>query len=67
MIELNTEIPPPNLENDEIIFAEESPALEEATIESWKILLVDDEEEIHHVTQLALDGLIFFRKKTNFS
>ncbi|MGK7917823.1 MAG: response regulator [Prochloraceae cyanobacterium] len=54
------------IEDDEVIFTEESPALEEATTESWKILLVDDEQEIHHVTQLALDDLIFEGKKLTF-
>ena len=54
------------IEDDEVIFAEESPALEEVTTESWKILLVDDEQEIHSVTQLALDDLIFQGKKLTF-
>ena len=54
------------IEDDEVIFAEESPALEEVTTESWKILLVDDEQEIHHVTQLALDDVIFEGKKLTF-
>ena len=66
MIELNTENRDKNLENDEVIFVEESPTLEEVAIESWKILLVDDEPEIHHVTQLALDDLMFSGKKLTF-
>ncbi len=55
-----------DIEDDEVIFAEESPALEKVTIESWKILIVDDEQVIHNVTQLALDGLIFEEKKLTF-
>ncbi len=54
------------LEDDEVIFAEESPALENLTIESWKILIVDDKQVIHNVTQLALDGLMFLGKKLTF-
>ena len=66
MIELSNEGQEKNLGNDEVIFAEESPIVEEVTIESWKILLVDDEPEIHHVTQLALDDLIFEGKQLTF-
>ena len=52
--------------DDEVIFAEESPTIEEVTSESWKILLVDDEPEIHDVTRLALDDFIFAGKKIEF-
>jgi two-component system sensor histidine kinase ChiS len=32
----------------------------------WKIMIVDDEREIHEVTQLALDGFIFQGKALTF-
>ena len=62
----NSEVVGAGIEGDEVIFAEESPAREEETIESWKILLVDDEPAIHQVTQLALSDLIFEGKKLTF-
>ncbi|MDX2097031.1 MAG: ATP-binding protein [Leptolyngbyaceae cyanobacterium bins.59] len=39
-------------ESDDILFAKETEALE--TQASWKILIVDDEPEVHQVTELAL-------------
>ena len=54
------------IEDERIIFAEESPASEEESSQSWKILLVDDEPEIHDVTRLALQDLIFEDKKLTF-
>jgi len=46
--------------HDELCFAEESESLAANTGKSgWKILIADDEEEIHHVTLLALQGLTF--------
>ena len=42
--------------DDDILFADEAP--EESTVEdAWTILIVDDDEEVHSVTELALDGL----------
>ena len=66
LIYQDSEVVRESIENDEVIFAEESPAQEEETIESWKILLVDDEPAIHKVTQLALADLIFEGKKLTF-
>ena len=63
---LSEEKDKPFSEGDEVIFAEESPTLEEVKSENWKILLVDDEPEIHNVTRLALDDLIFEGKKLTF-
>jgi len=33
---------------------------------SWKVMIVDDEREIHEVTQLALDGFTFQQKPVSF-
>ena len=33
---------------------------------TWKIMIVDDEQEIHDVTQIALDGFVFQGKPINF-
>ncbi len=34
--------------------------------EPWKVMIVDDEQEIHDVTQIALDGFIFHNKPISF-
>lgn len=39
---------------DAFVFQEEEAAVEHK--ETWKVLLVDDEPEVHNVTKLALDG-----------
>jgi len=49
--------------SDELIFAEETTGSIESASKSpdgtWKILIVDDEEEVHTVTRLVLDDLAF--------
>lgn len=53
--------------NDDLIFAEEE-TIQENTLGYWKILIVDDDPEIHKVTKLVLDELEFnFRKLKCFS
>lgn len=51
--------------NDELIFADEQ---EEKAISkgNWKILIVDDEEQIHSVTKLALRGFSYHNKELEF-
>lgn len=51
--------------SDELTFADET---EEAAPErgSWTILIVDDEEEVHSVTRLALRGFEFQGRTLNF-
>jgi two-component system sensor histidine kinase ChiS len=34
--------------------------------DTWKVMIVDDEREIHEVTQLALDGFVFQGKALTF-
>ncbi|MEO0842234.1 MAG: ATP-binding protein [Cyanobacteria bacterium J06643_5] len=59
-------------ENDELLFENEDDELilteEEAQQpqNSWKVMIVDDEIEIHSVTKLALDDFIFENKKLDF-
>lgn len=59
---------PTGYENDELIFLEEdeSQAGEEAKLGHWNVLVVDDDEEIHSVTRLALSDLILNEKKLRF-
>ncbi len=42
--------------DDDLLFASEIVSGEASTLLPWKILIVDDEEEVHRVTRLALSG-----------
>ncbi|XZO03616.1 MAG: adenylate/guanylate cyclase domain-containing protein [Microcoleus sp.] len=53
-------------DDEDLIFIEEDER-EEKTIESsWKVLIVDDEIEIHHITKLALKDFKFANKLISF-
>ncbi|MFM9263989.1 adenylate/guanylate cyclase domain-containing protein [Tychonema sp. BBK16] len=53
-------------EDEDLIFIEEE-ALEEKPIkDTWKVLIVDDEIEIHTITKLALKDFIFENKSIIF-
>ena len=54
-------------ENDELVFLDDdSPAEEQSLLgKDWNILIVDDDEEIHTVTRLALSDLIVNERKLN--
>jgi response regulator RpfG family c-di-GMP phosphodiesterase len=51
---------------DEIMFAEDVEEEEEITLQPWKILIVDDESEVHAVTKLALSDFIFLNRRIQF-
>jgi len=53
-------------EDEELIFIEEDPLEEEQIESSWKVLIVDDEIEIHKITKLALQDFTFENKFINF-
>ncbi len=54
-------------ENDELVFlAEDDSAEKEDVLGIWNILIVDDDEEIHTVTRLALSDLNLNGKKLHF-
>lgn len=58
---------PTGYENDELIFLEEDESTQaETNIGRWNVLVVDDDEEIHSVTRLALSDLILNDKKLHF-
>lgn len=59
---------PSGYENDELIFLEEDESNSEQTENQgfWNVLVVDDDEEIHSVTRLALSDLVVNDKKLNF-
>ncbi|GAC15960.1 bifunctional diguanylate cyclase/phosphodiesterase [Aliiglaciecola lipolytica] len=54
-------------ENDELIFlAEDESQEKETNLGRWNVLVVDDDEEIHTVTRLALSDLHLNDKKLHF-
>jgi len=55
-------------EDDELLFSEEEPIGDhEAEIEKpWKIIIADDQEEIHSVTKLVLDDFTFENRRLKF-
>ncbi|WP_286264902.1 bifunctional diguanylate cyclase/phosphodiesterase [Thalassotalea atypica] len=55
--------------NDDFLFiddSDEDEVLEDASGESWKVLIVDDDPEIHSVTQLALSDLIVLGRRLEY-
>lgn len=54
-------------QSDELVFVEEEiNSSVEGEITPWRVLLVDDEEEIHAVTTLALQGVTFADRPLEF-
>lgn len=52
--------------SDDFLFAEEPEISEPVAYGSWKILIVDDEPEVHVVTRLALSDFQFQHKTLSF-
>ena len=53
-------------EDEELIFIAEDAVEEKPRESSWKVLIVDDEIEIHNITKLALKEFIFSNKLITF-
>lgn len=53
-------------DTDELTFAEETTSSGEPEDTPWKIMLVDDEDEIHRITQVALANFTFEGKGLTF-
>jgi two-component system sensor histidine kinase ChiS len=53
-------------DDDAITFADDDSEIKGRHDHHWKIMLVDDEEEIHHVTRLALADFIFENRGVSF-
>ncbi|WP_271254813.1 diguanylate cyclase domain-containing protein [Pseudanabaena sp. Chao 1811] len=51
---------------DELEFADEVDQTLSESLESWKVLIVDDEVEIHNITRLALEDFSFDNKSLKF-
>ena len=54
--------------SDELIFADEAPSVETTAppARPWKILIVDDDEEVHSITKLALRNFTFDDRPLTF-
>ncbi|GHG04184.1 bifunctional diguanylate cyclase/phosphodiesterase [Thalassotalea marina] len=55
--------------NDDFLFiddSDEDEIVEDAGSDTWKVLIVDDDPEIHSVTQLALSDLIVLGKRLEY-
>jgi response regulator RpfG family c-di-GMP phosphodiesterase len=48
--------------NDSLIFAEEFEDADSAPLKNWKVLIIDDEPEIHQVTRLVVSDFVFAGK-----
>ena len=51
---------------DELEFADEVDQASSQILESWKVLIVDDEIEVHNITRLALENFSFDNKCLKF-
>ena len=49
-----------------LVFAQREPHAAPRGVEPWKILVVDDDEEVHKVTRLALTGFTFKGRPLRF-
>ena len=52
------EMPNDALGDDELCFVSEQPEQPGLQLAPWKLLIVDDEDEVHRVTRLALGGFV---------
>lgn len=53
--------------NDDFLFANDAPEEEEtSSVGTWKVIIVDDEPEVHAVTKLALSDFTFQDKHLEF-
>ena len=55
-----------NIVEDDDIFAESAEPDEIQNKEKWKMIIADDEEDIHHVTRLLLNDFSYHNKKLEF-
>jgi response regulator RpfG family c-di-GMP phosphodiesterase len=58
-------MPAATTEGDAIRFAADAEESVEA-VAPWKVLIVDDDDEVHRVTKLALDGFLHFGRSIAF-
>ncbi|MEZ4958398.1 MAG: response regulator transcription factor [Saprospiraceae bacterium] len=54
------------VEQDLLLFAPEQELMPASASDCWNILIVDDEESVHDVTQFALEGFVFDERDLRF-
>jgi len=52
--------------SDELFFADEPETSPSRSVPGWTLLIVDDEEEVHVITRMVLEGMTFSGKGLNF-
>lgn len=55
-----------NILNDELFFADESREVDKEKLQPWKLLIVDDDEEIHRITKMAMQDFSFEGRGIDF-
>jgi len=55
-----------NNNDDLICFADQSEAKAEVKLEPWKVIITDDNAEIHQITKIALHNFVFENKNIEF-
>lgn len=58
--------PSPGKDSDALCFADERDPLQFPRLPKWKLLIVDDEEEVHVITRMVLEGLTFSGRSLSF-
>ncbi|KAF5054612.1 3'3'-cGAMP-specific phosphodiesterase 2 [anaerobic digester metagenome] len=56
----------PGAHSDELLFAAEADAAGSRVLPGWKLLIVDDEEEVHVITRMVLEGMTFSGRGLSF-
>jgi response regulator RpfG family c-di-GMP phosphodiesterase len=52
--------------NDTLTFQDEGPHAQDNHLDTWKVLIVDDEEEVHHISVIVLSSTTFLNRKIEF-
>jgi len=55
-----------NIDDDRVVFANEGSNIPFSLLIPWKILIVDDEKDVHKVTKLVLSDFVFAGRKVEF-
>lgn len=56
----------PTENDDELIFEEDGEEEATPTLAPWKMMIVDDVEDIHHVTRMIFDDYVFDGRSIEF-
>ena len=53
-------------DSDELFFSEEDVEEETEPLDTWKVMVVDDDPEVHSVTKMVLSDIIYRGKGLSF-